>query len=242
MKKKTLLITAVLTLVFLGCSKSEKLDLVTLSEDSKELYYEETYQIRANSDSELTYAVENSFHGEVSESGLVTAGRVGETEIIVSNNEDSKKFKLTVVPKHNLYPEPDFDFGSTKEDIKALLGEPKTETETSLGYIDYSVAAPGLALLFDENNKLSSYGLMVKSVFSSKLADHLLEYYIPVAVEDGIAMFINSNTIETTTKVVGMSLYSYQYWQVLYIPYTDTDDLRSVKELDTLFENIEIDI
>jgi hypothetical protein len=113
----------------------------------------------------------------------------------LSNGEDTKNFKLIVKPKSNLYPEPDVKFGDSKSSIVAKFGTPDDETsdETSslIAYSDYSNAAPDLIFVFDSSNKLSGYAVVVRSMYSSIVADFLSERYLFVNEEDNLFMFIN---------------------------------------------------
>ncbi len=221
------------TTFFVGCDKEKDPDVILLKVTEKSLYHESEYQIEATSNSNITYLSENEYHAKVSESGLVTARFVGETNILLSNSEDSKKIKIIVNPLSNLYPEPNVNFGDTKSSIIAKLGTPDNETSTGIGYSGYSNSAPILMFLFDDSNKMTSYSLMVKSSYSSILADFLSERYLVVSERDGLFMFINSLKPTTATKVIGLSLYNTSYWQVMYIPNTTAKNtqIRSGKRL-----------
>lgn len=222
MKKGLFILAVVLPLVFAGCSKDDDPDVISLKVSEKTLYFEDEYQIEATSKTAINYMVENEYHAEVSETGLVTARFVGETNVLLSNGEDTKNFKVIVKPKSNLYPKPDVKFGDSKSSIIAKFGTPDSETSSVIGYTDYSNTAPILMFLFDSSNKLSSYAVMVKSMYSSVLADFLLERYLVVSEKDGLFLFINGLNTTTATMVIGLQLYNISYWQVMYIPSTST--------------------
>lgn len=246
--KKILFLLAVLPLLFSGCEKDDDGDVIVLKVSEKTLYHDDEYQIEATSKSKITYSSENEYHAKVSETGLVTAQFVGETNILLSNSEDSKTFKLIVKPKSNLYPEPDVKFGDTKSSIIAKFGTPDSETATGIGYTDYSNAAPILMFLFDSSNKMTGYSIMVKSSYSSVIADFLLERYLVVTENDGVFMFINGLNLNTATMAIGLSLYNLSYWQAIYMPNTSSSQsapLRSAKsstntnEFDELFNQLQ---
>jgi hypothetical protein len=233
--KQFLFILAVLPILLAGCSKNDGLDLISLKVFEKTLYHKGEYQIEATSKASISYVVENEYHAKVSLTGLITAGFVGETNILLSNGEDTKNFKVIVNPKSNLYPEPDVKFGDTKSSIIAKFGTPYSETATIILYNDYSNAAPILMFQFDSNNKLSSYAIMVKSSYSSALADFLLERYLVIAENDGVYVFINGLSTTTATMAIGLQLYNASYWQILYIPNTSTRS-ASLKSSNNLFD------
>jgi hypothetical protein len=206
------------TMLFLGCSKDDDSNAISMNASEKTLYFEDEYQIEATSKTAINYTVENEYHAEVSGTGLVTARFVGETNVLLSNGEDTKNFKIIVKPKSNLYPEPDVKFGDSKNSIIAKFGTPDSEISSAIGYINYSSAAPILMFSFDNNNRLDSYSILVKSIHSSALADFLLERYLLFTESDGIFMFINGLSTSTATMAIGLSLFDTSYWQVTCIP------------------------
>ena len=229
MKKGLFFLAVVLPLVLAGCSKDDEPDVISLEVSEKTLYSGDEYQIEATSKAPITYTVENEYHAEVSETGLVTARFVGETNVLLSNGEDTKNFRVIVKPKYNLYPEPDVKFGDSKSSIIAKFGTPDDETSFDNGtssailYDDYSTAAPFLMFTFDSNDKLDSYSVLVKSSYSSTLADFFLERYLIVsAEEDGVFLFINGLDPTTATTLIGLQLYDISYWQIMYIPMPNT--------------------
>jgi len=227
MKKGLVLLTVVLPLMFAGCSKDDDPDLISLKVSEKTLYYGDEYQIEATSKAAIAYTVENEYHAKVSETGLVTARFVGETNVILSNGEDTKNFKVIVKPKNNLYPEPDVKFGDSKSSIVAKFGTPDDETsdETSslIAYSDYSNAAPGLIFVFDSSNKLSGYCVVVKSMYSSTLGVFLGERYLLVDTESYDTFgFVNGLNMSTATMAIILQLYNISYWTVTYVPITST--------------------
>lgn len=231
---------ATLIVSFNSCDKDDA-DLISLSITEKTLNFEDEYQIEATSVSPITYSVENEYNAEVSETGLVTARFVGETNILLENAEDKKTFKVIVEPKYNLYPEPDVDFGDTKSSIIAQFGSDYIETSSVIGYsvigyIDYSSAAPIAMFTFDTNDKLTGYAIMVKSSYSTTLADFLLERYLIVSERDGIYMFLNELNTTTATMAIGLQLYDITYWMVKYIPINSTTKSSKIKN--TLAPNV----
>jgi hypothetical protein len=219
MKKGLVLLAVVLPLVLAGCSKDDEPDVISLEVSEKTLYSGDEYQIEATSKAPINYTVENEYHAEVSETGLVTARFVGETNVLLSNGEDTRNFRVIVKPKNNLYPEPDVKFGDSKSSIIAKFGTPDDESSSEIGYIDYSDAAPILMFSFDSNDKLEGYGVLVKSFYSSTLADFFLERYLIVsAEEDGVFLFINDLNPTTATMGIGLQLYNISYWIVIYMP------------------------
>ncbi|MDR2118769.1 MAG: Ig-like domain-containing protein [Tannerellaceae bacterium] len=236
-----ILAAVVLSLVLGGCEKDEEKhtpDIISLNISEKTLYYKDEYQIEAASKSAITYTSENEYHAEVSKTGLVTARFVGETNVLLSNIEDNKTFKVIVKPKSSLYPEPDVKFGDTKSSITAKFGTPDSETSSvigydnskGIGYTDYSNTAPILMFLFDEANKLTSYGVMVKVAYLSTLADFLSERYLIVTrSEEDRYWFINGLDTNTAAMAIGLEVYNTSYLRVIYIPNTSGSKSRVLR-------------
>ena len=233
--KKLLFLLIAATLLF-GCKKEP--DLISLSTSQKELYYKDTHQIEAKSVSKITYSSENEYHAKVSESGLVNAMFVGETNIILRNDEDTKKVRIIVKPKSNLYPEPAVKFGDSRSSVIAKFGTPNTQNSDGIGYANYSNAAPMLIFLFDSSDKLTAYSLYIKSAYSSTIPDFLGERYLSLGLQSGTFLFVNGLTPSTMTVAVGLSLYDISYWQAIYIPYTKSNG-KSINSVNTdVFEEL----
>lgn len=214
-------------MVFNSCTNEED-ELITLQTIEKTLYFGDEYQIEAKSSAPITYTSEDKYHAGVSESGLVTARFVGETNIILTNGKDSKKVKIIVKAESNLYPNPNLEFGISRSSLIAKLGTPTTTTATAIAYADYSIAAPLVMYTFDVNNKLKSSSILVKTLYGSNLGTYLVERYYPV----DIANLIFVNAIETSkiTMLVGAYLYSTSYWHVYYTPYTSSTASSIIKK------------
>lgn len=231
MKKLLFLLTCTLFLLGSCSSDDDNKNGISLSETSTTLKSAKTYQINATSDTKITYAVENEYHAKVSDSGLVTAGKIGETDIILTNGDDTKHFKVTVDPESTMYPDPNLEFGISKGDLVKKLGTPSKETSDGISYDNFSTKAPQVAYLFDSNNKLKSVGVIVKTAYSKELGTYLGERYVYAASnEDSYTLFfINALSLEKTTMAVGASLYNTQYWMTIYFPYSKSKTSAQVR-------------
>lgn len=243
MKKILYAFLAVAMAAFVGCDKDDGGgNSIQLISADQTMHYDDEFQIQATSNTPITYTSENEYHAEVSANGFVTAGRVGETNIVMTNGDDTKKVKITVTPESNLYPEADLTFGMTRSSVKAKLGNPDSETEDGMGYTEYSSNAPIFMCLFDGADKLTSFTYMVKTAYSSELGTFLVERYVPISIdgEEYAILCVNALTPETVTMLVGADVYSLSYWMVMHMPNTDSkakvavsrpDIMKSIDEL-----------
>jgi hypothetical protein len=215
MRKLSIVLMAFLAISVIGCKKEK---LITLSETLTTLHHGETYQISAQCEDSITYSSANEYYAKVSSSGVITAQYVGSTTIALRSEEDAKTFTVTVAPKSNLYPEPNIRFGETKNSIISKFGTPDSSTDTSVGYIDYSTNAPGLLVMFDENDCVKDYAVIVKTTYSSELGTFLSERYYFIGYSDGLSAYMNALTTTSATMLVGSKLYNVSYWITLYMP------------------------
>ncbi len=238
-------VMAISVISLTGCGNGEDgtSNVIKLTSSDQILSYDDEFQIVATSDTPITYTSENEYHAEVSESGLVTAGRVGETNIVLTNGEDTKKVKITVQPQSNLYPEPDLTFGMSRSAVKAKLGTPDSETDGAIGYGEWSYAADIVMCLFDGADKLTSYAVMVKTAYTEQLSDFLSERYVlgGVDADEYLLAYVNGLDPNSTTMLIGAQVYNLSYWMVIYLPYSATsrsgytanhsDIMKSIEEL-----------
>ena len=244
MKKLIFAVMAIATLAFAGCKKGEdaKSNVIQLTSSDQTMYYDDEFQINATSDTPITYTSENEYHAEVSASGLVTAGRVGETNIVLTNGEDTKKVKITVRPQSNLYPEPDLTFGMSKAAVIAKLGTPDADSNGIIGYSNWSYAADILACVFDESGNLEGYAIIVGIGYTSELSEFLFERYVLVDVNSDNHRISCVNGLDENTITMAVIAYISDSldWMVMYSPFSFTNTrsaasygniMRSIKEL-----------
>ena len=214
--RKIFILLATIALIATGCSEEDepKFDIITLNETSKTLYFGDEYQIEAQSNSTIQYLSENKYHAVVSETGLVKAAFVGETNILLSNGDDNKTVKIVVKPQYNTYPIPDLSFGALRSTIISKLGTPSKTTEDAISYSDYATKAPIVMYHFDKDNKLIDVAVMVKFEYFSELAAFLSERYFCASVDD--LVFFNGVTTESATFSITADLYNLSYWMVVY--------------------------
>lgn len=217
--KKLLLIS--LFIPFISCSSGDKSSL-SLDSSSESMHFEDTYQIKANSDNSISYKSENEFHAKVSSSGLITAGRVGETSIIVSDGSETKNIKVTITPVNTLYEEPYTDWTLTKSQILAKLGTAYSSPTDGLIYQTSNAKAPFCGYTFDANGNITSSSVLINTAYTSEASIFLKERYFPVSTSNNVIYMINNLTISQSTTTVTISVYNLSYLLVAYFPYTST--------------------
>lgn len=231
MKKITILL---LSLLFFSCGKEDFFyEEISTNVKNKTLSFGEEFIIKSTSSLPLTYTSENDYHATVINvdkwnNAVVKAGFIGETTIIISNSETSKKVNLNISPQVTLYPTPPFQyFGHTKEELKNELGEPNEETENSLKYNDYSENATYINYIFN-NNSLKDIVVKVRNTFPFPLNIHLRERYRfsntfnDINVGSGFAYF---NNLENSSASLSVFLYAidHEFDAVLYRKIDNTE-------------------
>ena len=147
----------------------------------------------------------------------------------------TEKISVEVLAEYDLYPEPIMEWGRTRESIISELGEPDANLSNSIGYFFYSPNAPVLMYVFDENDKLESSSVFVKTVFSSELAAFLLERYVYASQDEGVFYFLNGLNLEQSSMSIASSIYNLNYWRVVYFP---VENLTTKSMKRNMFQNI----
>ena len=160
----------------------------------------------------------NEFVASVDKDGVIKAEHVG--MCIISG--EGKQCRVIVEPKSNFLNEPIIEWGISKSQLISKCGNDYKESGSAIGYITNSTIAPITMYTFDNNGKLSSSAIVVKTNYSTELVDFLTERYQPIGMDGYDFYFTNGYTPQKTSTVVGMSLYKYDknYWVVLYMPYS----------------------
>ena len=222
-----------LGIIFLSSCKKEEIkkDEIKLSSSSVTLRHGQKYQIEATSLSTISYTSTDDFYATVSSTGLVTANHIGSTPIILKNEEDETEFIVSIVPLYYTYDEPKIKIGDSKESVLGVLGNPDNDSGDSFAYIDFSNNC-GLMILFD-NNKVSSYAVMVPTKYMSELTDFLIERYSVIGISGGDAYYINHDRDMGIVE----SVYNTSYIMVMYIPYSEKGMSVDVcREYERLFQ------
>src|SRR5574344_2435462 len=209
-------IAIVLFSAVMSCSKDDDEFSITSSK-SVELTSKGTSQITC-SDSKASYSSEDEYVATVSDNGLITAKRIGETYIDVNGQ---KAVKVTVKPLVTSFIEPQFLFGATKNEVIAKVGSNySSSTDTGIAYIPTSGKVKGYAYLL-KNGKVTAVAMIVSTLYMESLTDFLLERYVPATFSEDnyTALFVNGLSLEKTTMVIGEQLYSTSFMNVLYFPY-----------------------
>jgi hypothetical protein len=221
--KKALLFAAFSFVIF-SCDKEGKEDdSIKLAKTEFSLYYEDEAQIEATSIHEITYESQSEYVATVSQSGLITGGRVGETNVTLNNGIDTKLVKIVINPRYDLYPEPikNVKFGDSKQSVKATYGNPSFENTSGMIYSRY-YSIFDYVFLFDKDGKIGSLAVTCPTLQApSNLSDFLLERYKVVFVneDDYDAGFLN----EKEDMLVSFSPSSdMSSIYIMYIPYSKT--------------------
>lgn len=219
--KRLSLLFFTLPLAFTSCGSDDKDENdIKLSKTEYVLNYEDEVQIEATSKLNISYSTESKYVADVSASGLITAGRIGKTNILLANGEDSKVVSVTVEPKYDLFPEPIYKikFGASTQDVKSAFGNPDHENSTGIMYEDYYKSYSYLFLI--ENQKVKSMAVVIPTLkLPVNLANFLGERYQIVALDGYDAAFLNEKKdmavmISPSDNLANMF--------IMYVPYKDT--------------------
>lgn len=231
MKKLTIVLALLTTLVLGGCSEEQQLNLNT----TQVVLFSLDEHLITSDGTNVRFTSQNPYIAAVNETtGVVTARTIGETVIDVTADQGTASVRVVVKPKHNLYVEPCVDFTKTKSDILAMYGTPESETSTGVMYAhatDVSSIHIGDIYLFDSSNTLTSACALINESAALELVEFLCERYMPVDIDGSTYYLVNGLSEETITMMVMVTPMSgYTINQVIYAPYNNTT--RSFVELD----------
>ena len=189
------------SIIFYSCSKEDDPgdDKITVSESQISIDYEETYALQATFNRDgyapgsLVWSSADEEVATVDNSGKVTAGLIGETELTVETPDGVffEKVKVEVLPTVSLYKEPVLEFGESKSFVKANETRTMdTETEEALIYLGENSDILGLLYLF-ENAQLNYVAVLLKTDDPTveKAANHLIQRYNIEGTEDDVYYF-----------------------------------------------------
>lgn len=177
MKRTSLAALFMAAVIFASCKEEEKSPEITLEKDSVTLTSGDEFLINASSDYDLTYKSEDVYHAKVDEKGLVTAKYIGETNIVVSNSENSKKVKIIVEPEYDICEDLCPYLGKTKSQILSKFGDNYTSTENYIDYEDYTSYVR--ELMFEiENDVVKAVIIDVDKSYRPTLEGYLKERYV----------------------------------------------------------------
>lgn len=231
MKKLFSISICLCALVLASCEKASQL---SVEPSSISLYTEGTKQLNVTPSKGVTYDSVDDFYASVSNTGLVTANKVGKTYIRVTSKSSSTSIPVTVMPKYTLYPEVESLVGQSVSKMTSVLGTnykqgTTSSGETSYTYANYNTYAYGIVCTF-KNGVCTSVGTIVSTTHLSKFCDYLIERYYVAGMQNDYYFFLDHDK----KVVITMTLYNAYYMMAIYMPYTSSKaaaDTESVAEV-----------
>lgn len=236
MELRKLILTLIIGLLVLGgCSKDED-ESIRFSQKEYEIDFGETleFDIQASGVSApFEFTVDDEEVATADEDGLLTAGLVGETSVLVSKNGISDECKVTVMPTVSLYTEPLLTWGVSVQEVKDFESEKRnleSEIEDGLFYSPISEYGVRNILYSFEAGKLE--GAMVLLVNSEAVVnastDFLKQRYNSIGTSNGVIFFSRGDV------TVGLT---YDSDLGLVAAYVENPETKSAKSLNTKIEN-----
>ena len=93
--------------------------------------------------------------------------------------------------------------------------------------------------MFDENDCVEDYAVIVKTAYSSELGTFLSERYFFVGYSDGLSAYMNALTTSSATMLVGSELYNISYWMTLYMLYDGNKNGIDSNSIEALLKVLE---
>ncbi len=232
MKTLKLSIFCLLAISAIACQK--KSTPLTVEPSAVVLYSEGKEQLTANPAEGVTYTSKDDFYAEVDANGLVTANKVGATEIVASSSNGTVRIPVGVLPAYVLYPELTQLVNSSLSAMTNLLGTNYERSTSEKGepiylYRDYNVYTAGIIASFS-NGTCTGLCSIISTSYLTQFTKYLLERYTVAGKQNDYYFFLNHDK----TVVIGMTLYNIKYMMAIYAPYTGTKsdqiDMDSIVE------------
>ncbi|MDC1106372.1 Ig-like domain-containing protein [Prolixibacteraceae bacterium] len=178
----------VLFLTIYSCSKDENLSVST---ERIEIYSNTSQEIVVHSSDPVTFESQNKYVATVDDKGVVTGVKVGVTNITVTDGSQTKEVACHIIPLYRCWDAPKYGYGTTKQEVKDELGEPTTQTSNALVYSAKTSGVNSVVYIFDNKDKLTSYGYNFKLTSFPNLSNAMLERYFPLGEQkDGAYLFV----------------------------------------------------
>jgi len=147
-----------------------------------------------------------------------------------SRDEQQPGVEITLIPADtlpaeslsDLYPDPVLDFGLSRTRVIERLGLPDRYIKDGVVYANFSMTAPYVMYVF-EDDRLSGVGVLVRSSCTKSLAAYLVERYRPVITEGEYYYFTNSVSENESSVRVAVTLNKSRFWTVMYYPGKSTN-------------------
>ncbi len=212
-----------------SCS-SDKDDEVKFGDMNMETGTEENIK---NGDG-LTWKSENDLIASVSGS-VVSAVRQG--SVVIASDKGS--FKVNVTPKHTLYSDPCFEWGSSVSHVKSFMKGYRLFNETDKVLLYNGTGAVEYVAYLFENSKLNDSGVYVKPAYMDDLVEHLNERYVYVGTDDNYNTYYASPNKRMAVGVGAQYLGGNYYYLVVFTDAKSLDTAKAMKQkgLKSVFGN-----
>ena len=228
-----------LTTLFTSCSEDDKDGGLKISPKEMNLVVGQTAAIKIDGGvSGNQFTSGNEFIASVKSDGVVTAVRVGETEITVRNkNNSTAKCKVKITGKSKLYTEPYLKFGASVSQVKSFEKRTlKSEDNEFIYYKGENKYVEIVAYNFENKKTISSAVFSPVSKSNAELiVEFLSERYIMMTDGDETVLFMSPDE-----KIIGgidaLRIGSDYYYLIVYAPAQNTPkrtgsiDITSIKE------------
>lgn len=219
MKKVLFVLSAACALMMSSCQKSTPL---TVDPSEIVLYSEGTKQITANPSDGVTFTSEDEFYATVDANGLVTANKVGNTNIKVTSSNGMATIPVTVMSKYSLYPELEPIVNAPVSTMTKILGSnyqqgTSSKGETTYTYANFNSYTTGIIATFS-NGVCSNIGVVIPTSNMTMFVNYLKERYTVAGMQNDYYFFLDHDK----KVVITMTLYNLSYMMAIYMPYTSS--------------------
>lgn len=238
MKKLALFLISVL--LFSACGNDDDNSIEYDGSKIINIVLLEELNLNASSNETLTYYSDNEMIVTVTNDGIIKGKNVGETNVTISNSENSITLRVVV----SLFEEPTFNFGISPRDIENIYGVPRFNFGDSIfiygsGNEWYSYAVWEMDFFF-KNDEYIEADLYIREDVNTRLNQFLTEnYFVKDTIYDTIDdvlttcyIYLNENNPDEANLLLGKLFPAGRYDDVcLFYTAYDNSEKRSFKDI-----------
>ena len=233
-----LMLISVMSYGLTSCGSDDDDAGISITPSSVSMHYEDTKQLSAQG--ATSWSSNDDFVAKVDQTGLVTGGHVGTTQITASNGKKTAICEVTITPEYNLYDTPILEWGASENSIKSKETHEFLSSSGDYLYYDYTKGKSSCFLAYNfENGKLKGILVVLDYSYYADAGYYLLERYQPVGESEGMYLFIDALTQSKATTAIGFETSTMSGSKVVSIIYLSaSSNLRSVSNATNISNSI----
>ena len=233
MKNLILAMALMAGIVISGCSEDDDQLPLTVDTSPIEMLAGDSILVEAKSSHNITFDLNNKYVGNIDSLGWFKPVRIGEGDIMVSSNGETRSIPFEVNPKYNTYTEPKINWDLQEDDFRQN-NDDFNYMGDGMYYKPYGSGKSILAYSF-EKGIVDSFILYFKAEYFESVSGFIMERYYPAGYTEEIFVFRDNLVSDLAETYVSLStdiffLDNELVFSVLYSPANALKNAQSYQE------------